>query len=177
MIAHRLGSDADLSSKRNVVIHVIESAGRFRRGRCLPRRACRCARWRCGAWLVAPASPPSSCDAGPPMPWRLSSICVWSLRPNRVSLVHQMRRRLHRAPRVARGAVITAFGGIGDEVVMPAVITGGPGKTVGRDAAFEVFTKRLAYKALGRVVVALPIKLACTYQLMPCFKKFDNCPR
>ena len=39
MTAYRLGSDAELSSKRNVVIHVIESAGRFRRGRCLPVRA------------------------------------------------------------------------------------------------------------------------------------------
>ena len=56
------------------------------------------------------------------------------------------------APRVARRAETTAFAGIGDEEVMPAVITGGLGKTASEDAAFKVFAKRLADKGLGRVV-------------------------
>ena len=63
-----------------------------------------------------------------------------------------MRHRLHHAPRVARGAETTAFAGMGDEEVMPAVITGGLGKTVGKNAAFKVFAKRLADKGLGHVV-------------------------
>ena len=50
---------------------------------------------------------------------------------------------------------------------MPAAITGDHGKTVGRDAAFEIFAKRLADKGLGRVVVALPIELACPAQDNP----------
>ena len=72
------------------------------------------------------------------------------------------------------GAETTAFAGIGDEEVMPAVITGGLGKTVGKYAASKVFAKRLADKGLGRVVVALPVELSCTCQLMPSLKTFGN---
>ena len=65
------------------------------------------------------------------------------------NVIRQVRRRLHHAPRVARGAHAPAFAGIGHEVVVSAVITPGAGKAVGKDAAFEVFAKRLADIGLG----------------------------
>ena len=85
-------------------------------------------------------------------------------------VVRQMRGRLHHAPCVARGAHAPAFAGIGDEVVVPAVITPGPGKAMRKDAAFEVFAKGLADIGLGGVVVALAIELACAGQLKPALK-------
>ena len=59
-------------------------------------------------------------------------------------MIRQVRGRLHHAPRVARGADATALAGIGHKVVVPTVIAPRPGKTVGKDAAFEVFAKGLA---------------------------------
>ena len=56
-------------------------------------------------------------------------------------MIRQVRRCLHHAPGVARGAHATAFAGEGQEVVMPAVITPGPGKAVGEDAAFQYLRK------------------------------------
>ena len=70
-------------------------------------------------------------------------------------MIRQVHRRLHHAPRVARGAHAPPFAGIGHEVVVSAVITPRPGKAMGKDAAFEVFAKRLTHIGLGGVVVAL----------------------
>ena len=85
-------------------------------------------------------------------------------------MVGEVRRRLHHAPRVARGADTPAFAGIGHKVVVPAVITPGPGKAVGKDAAFQIFAKGLADVGLGGVMVALALELACTGQLKPGLK-------
>ena len=49
--------------------------------------------------------------------------------------------RLCHAPGVARGAYATAFAGERHQKVMPAVITSGAGKAVGKDAALQVFGK------------------------------------
>ncbi len=59
-------------------------------------------------------------------------------------MVAEVRRRLHHAPGVARGADTPAFAGIGHKVVVPAVITPRPGKAMGEDAAFQIFAKGLA---------------------------------
>lgn len=64
----------------------------------------------------------------------------------------------------------TAFAGEGHEVVMPAVITPGSGKAVGKDAAFQVFAKGLTDIGLGGVVVALAVELTGTGQLKPGLK-------
>ena len=50
---------------------------------------------------------------------------------------------------------------------MPAVITPRPGKAVGKDAAFQIFAKRLADIGPGAVVVALAVELAGTGKFMP----------
>jgi hypothetical protein len=70
-------------------------------------------------------------------------------------MISQVRSRLHHAPRVARRADTPAFVGIGDEVVVSAVITPGSGKAVGKDAAFQIFPECLADLGLWRVLVAL----------------------
>lgn len=57
---------------------------------------------------------------------------------------------------------------------MPAVVTPRPGKAVREDAAFQVFAKSLADLGFWRVVVALPVKLACTGEFMPGLKVFGN---
>ncbi len=75
--------------------------------------------------------------------------------------------RLHHTPGVARGTDTPAFAGIGHKVVVPAVITPGPGKTVGEDAALQILAKRLTNLGLGAVVVALAVELAATGQLKP----------
>jgi hypothetical protein len=77
-------------------------------------------------------------------------------RQAREDVIGEMRRRLHHAPRVARGADTPAFAGEGHEVVVRAVSAAGTGKAVGKDAAFEVFAKRLAHIGLGSAAVALP---------------------
>ena len=50
---------------------------------------------------------------------------------------------------------------------MSAIVTPRPGKAMCKDAAFQIFTKRLEYIGLGVVVVALAIELSCTGQLKP----------
>jgi hypothetical protein len=82
-------------------------------------------------------------------------------------VVAEVRRRLHHAPGVARGAHAPAFAGIGHEVVVPAVITPRPGKAMGEDAAFQIFAKGLADIGPGAVVVALAVELAGTGKFMP----------
>ena len=61
----------------------------------------------------------------------------------------------HHASHFARGAGALAFAGVGDEVVVPAVITPCAGKAAGEDAAFEVFAKGLTDIRSCSVVVAL----------------------
>jgi hypothetical protein len=65
------------------------------------------------------------------------------------NMIAEVCRSLHHAPGVARGADAPAFAGIGQEVVVPAVITPGSGKAVGKDAAFQIFAKGLADIGLG----------------------------
>ena len=78
----------------------------------------------------------------------------------------------HHAPGVARGTDTPAFARIGHKVVVPAVITPDSGKAVGKDAAFEVLAESLADIRLGGVVVALPVELTGTGQLMPSLEVF-----
>lgn len=89
-------------------------------------------------------------------------------------MVRQVCRCLHHAPCVARGADATALTGEGYEVGVPAITTAGAGKTVGKDAAFEVFTKGLAHKGLWRVVVALAVELTRTGHRVPGLEVFGN---
>ena len=89
-------------------------------------------------------------------------------------MIREVRRCLHHTPGVARGADSPAFAGEGHKVVIPAVITAGAGKAVGKDAAFQIFAKGLAHKGLWRVVVTLPVELAGTGQRMPGLKMFGN---
>ena len=79
----------------------------------------------------------------------------------------EVRRRLHHAPGVTRGADATAFAGIGGEVVVSTVIPPRPGKAVRKDAPFQIFAKGLADIWPWCVVVALAVELACTNQLKP----------
>ena len=87
-------------------------------------------------------------------------------------MIHQVCRRLHHAPCVARGADATAFAGIGDEVVMTTIVTPGSGKAMGKDAAFQILAKRLADIGLGGVVVALAVELTGTGKRMPGLEVF-----
>jgi hypothetical protein len=57
---------------------------------------------------------------------------------------------------------------------VPAIITSCASKAVRKDAALQVFAKRLADIGLGAVVVALPIELACTDQLKPALIVLGN---
>jgi len=50
---------------------------------------------------------------------------------------------------------------------MTTVITAGPRKAVGKDAAFEVFAKRLADVGAWCVVITLAVELACAGELKP----------
>ena len=79
--------------------------------------------------------------------------------------VCEVRRRLHHAPCIARGADTPAFAGEGYEVVVSTVITAGAGKAVRKDAAFQIFCKRLAHIGLGCVVIALAVELTRAGQL------------
>ena len=84
---------------------------------------------------------------------------TWSVRCAAVSPMHRVLHEGHNAP---------TFAGIGHEAVMPAVITPGARKAMGKDAAFQIFEKGLAGIGLGgRVLVALAVELACTGQLKP----------
>ena len=86
-------------------------------------------------------------------------------RQAREDMVYEVRRRLHHAPGIARGAHTPAFAGKGHEVVVPAIITTSAGKAMGKDAALQIFGKRLAHKGLGCVVVALAVELTRAGQL------------
>ena len=90
-------------------------------------------------------------------------------RQAREDVICEVRRRLHHAPGVARGADTPAFAGEGHKVVVRAVSAAGTGKAVGEDAAFEIFAKRLAHIGLGGAVIALTVKLTCTGQVKPGF--------
>ncbi len=68
-------------------------------------------------------------------------------------MIREVRRRLHHAPGVALGANTSTLSGIGYDVVMSKIVTPRPGKAVGEDAAFQIFTKGLADKWLWRVVL------------------------
>ena len=57
---------------------------------------------------------------------------------------------------------------------MPAVITPGAGKAVGKNAAFEILAKRLAHKGARCVVVALAVELACAGEIKPSLKVLGN---
>ena len=81
-----------------------------------------------------------------------------------MTLVRQVRRRLHHAPHDARGANAIAFAGLDDKVVVFTIVTSHPDKTMREEAAFQIFAKRLAHMGLGRVVVALPVELACAWR-------------
>lgn len=91
-----------------------------------------------------------------------------------VNMVRQVRRRLYHAPGVARGAHAPALAGTGDGVIVSTIVTPGAGKAMSEDAALKIFAKRLADKGLGRVVVTLPIELACTGERVPGFQVFGN---
>ena len=89
-------------------------------------------------------------------------------------VIAEVCRCLHHAPGVARGAHAPALAGIGHEVVVSTVITPRPGKAVGEDAAFQIFTECLADVGLGGVVVALAIELTCAGEFMPGLKVLGN---
>ena len=65
-------------------------------------------------------------------------------RQARQNVIGQVRRCLHHALGVARRANATALAGEGHKVVVSAVITTGTRKAVRKDAALQVFAKRLA---------------------------------
>ena len=68
--------------------------------------------------------------------------------------------RLGHSARVARGADTAALAGEGDQKVVPTVVATCPRKAVSKDAAFEVFAKRLLDIRWRGVVVTLAVKLA-----------------
>jgi len=75
-------------------------------------------------------------------------------------MVRQVGCGLGHAPRVARGADATAFAGEGDQEVVPAVVTPDAGKAVGKDAALQIFAKRLLHIRGRSVVIALAVELS-----------------
>ena len=89
-------------------------------------------------------------------------------------MIGKVRRRLHHAPRIARGADAPAFAGEGDEVVVTTIVTPGSGKALREDAALQIFAKGLADIGLGGVVIALPVELTGTGQLKPGLEVFGN---
>jgi hypothetical protein len=103
---------------------------------------------------------------------RQHPLAYWQAREN---MLCQVLRRLHPTPGGARGAHTPAFAGIGDEVVVPAVTTADTGKAVRKDAAFQIFGKRLADIGLWRVVVTLPVELARTGQIKPSLEMLGCC--
>ena len=89
-------------------------------------------------------------------------------------MVAEVRGRLHHASRVAGWADPTAFAGIGDEVVMPAVIAPGSGKAMRKDAAFQILAESLADIRPWGVMVALAVELASTGEFMPGLEVLGN---
>ncbi len=67
-------------------------------------------------------------------------------------VVGQVRRCLGHAPGVARGAHAPAFAGKGYEDVVPTVVTAGAGKAVGKDAALQIFAKRLLHNLMTELL-------------------------
>lgn len=65
-------------------------------------------------------------------------------------MVSQMRRSLGHAPRVARGAHAAAFAGESHKEVVATIFTAGAGEAMGKDAALQVFAKRLLDISRGR---------------------------
>jgi len=55
-------------------------------------------------------------------------------------------------------------------VVVPTVTTAGAGKAVHKDAAFQIFAKRLAHAGARRMVVALAAEPAGAGQVKPDLK-------
>ena len=66
-------------------------------------------------------------------------------RQTRKDVIRHVRRRLHHAPGVARGADTPAFAGIGDKVVETTIVTAGAGKAMRKDAALQIFAKGRAW--------------------------------
>ena len=89
-------------------------------------------------------------------------------------MIAEVRRCLHHAPRVARGADAPAFAGIGDEVVVSTIVAPDSGKAVSKDAALQILAKGLADIGLGGVVIALAVELAGTGQLKPGLKMIGD---
>ena len=85
-------------------------------------------------------------------------------------MVHQVRRRLVHAPRVARRAPPAPLAGEGDQIVVRAALTPHPRKTVGKDAALQVFAKRLFDIGRWCVVVPLSIELPSASRRKPCLQ-------
>ena len=80
-------------------------------------------------------------------------------------MIAEVRRSLHHAPGIARGADTPAFAGIGHKVVVPAIVTPGSGKAVGKDAAFQIFAKGLADLGLGGAMVELARRTGPRWQV------------
>jgi hypothetical protein len=110
--------------------------------------------------------------AAQPFWHRQHPLAHWQAREN---MLYQVLRRLHPTPSVARGAHAPAFAGIGDEVVVPAVTSASAGKAVCKDAAFQIFAKRLADIGLWRVVGTLRVELARTGQIKPSLEMLGCC--
>ena len=93
-------------------------------------------------------------------------------------MICQVRRRLHHAPRVARGADTAAIAGIGHKIVVPTVVTPRPGKAMREDAAFEVFAKCLAdispWRVMVTLTVELTVELACAGEIEPGLEMLGN---
>lgn len=89
-------------------------------------------------------------------------------------VVGEVRRLLHHAPCVSRGADATAFAGIGHEVVVAAVITPGLRKTMRKGAALQIFAESLTGIGLGGVAVALAVELTRAGEFMPSLEVFGN---
>ena len=58
---------------------------------------------------------------------------------------------------------------------MPTVVTAGAREAVRKDAAFQVFAKRLADVGAWCVVIALAVELACAGQPMPSLEVLGYC--
>jgi hypothetical protein len=90
--------------------------------------------------------------------------------PNRQmgkDVVRQVGRCLDHAPRVAGGADRAPLAGKGDQEIVAAVAATGARKAMRKDAALEVFVKRLHDMGWRRVMVALPVKLTRADQFQP----------
>jgi hypothetical protein len=89
-------------------------------------------------------------------------------------VIRRVRRCLHHAPGVERGADTPAFAEISDKVVVPAVVTPRLGKAVRKDASLQIFAKGLAEIGFWRVVVALPDELTRAGERVAGLKVFGN---